>query len=210
MQNWEVDIISLSFGSDQAVDTIENVINEQANKVLFFAAASNCGGNEPGISWPARHGSVISIYASDGDGNSYKRNPNPMENHYNLSMLGTAVSGLWPHHLQPSGRYKYKSGTSCSTPIAAGVAANILTLMRRQAKKDSKITIFFNETLQAIREKEYLMKKLRQPQVMRKVMFKIGASGITRQGYHYVAPWHIFEGSPGAAYKRIKDVVDAS
>jgi hypothetical protein len=167
VQNWEVDIISLSFGSDQAVDIIENVINEHANKVLFFAAASNCGGNEPGISWPARHGSVISIYASDGDGNSYKRNPNPMENHYNLSMLGTAVSGLWPHHLQPSGRYKYKSGTSCSTPIAAGVAANILTLMRRQAKKDSKITIFFNETLQAIREKEYLMKKLRQPQVMR-------------------------------------------
>lgn len=209
MQNWEVDIISLSFGIDQAVDIIENVIDEHAHKVLFFAAASNCGGNEPEITWPARHGSVISIHASDGDGNSYKRNPNPMENHYNLSMLGTAVSGLWPQHLEPSSRYKYKSGTSCATPIAAGVAANILTLMRRQAELNLTM-VTGDERVQASQAAERLMKKLRQPQVMRKVMFKIGAQGIKRQGYHYVAPWHIFEGSPEAAYKRIKDVVDAS
>jgi subtilisin family serine protease len=209
VREWEVDIISLSFGSDQAVDIIESIIDEHAHKVLFFAAASNCGGNEPGITWPARHGNVISIYASDGDGNGYKRNPNPMENHYNLSVLGTAVSGLWPQHLEPSSRYKYKSGTSCATPIAAGVAANILTLMRRQATLNMSF-VAENELAQAAQASERLMKKLRQPQVMRKVMFKIGAQGIKRQGYHYVAPWHIFEGSPEAAFKRIKDVVDAS
>jgi hypothetical protein len=212
VRHWEADIISLSFGTDHAVDIIETVIDEHAHKTLFFAAASNCGGNKPGISWPARHGSVISIYASDGDGNSYRRNPNPMENHYNLSMLGTAVSGLWLQHLEPSSRYKIKSGTSCATPIAAGVAASILTLMRRQGTcNTSKVPMDpMDGLLQALREYERLMKKLRQPQVMKKVMFKIGASGIQRQGYHYVAPWHIFEGSPEAAYKRIKDVVDAS
>ena len=209
MLRWKVDIISLSFGTDQAVETIESVIDEHAHKILFFAAASNCGGNEPGITWPARYGNVIIIYASDGDGNSYKRNPNPMENHFNLSMLGTAVSGLWPQHLQPSSRYKHKSGTSCAAPIAAGVAANILTLMRRQA------ALYLSETpegglVQAVRESERLMRKLRRPQIMRRIMFKIGAHGIKRQGYHYVAPWHIFEGSPEAAFKRIKDVVDAS
>ena len=209
MQHWQVDIISLSFGTDKAVDIIESVVDDYAPKVLFFAAASNCGGNEPGITWPARHGNVISIYASDGDGNSYKRNPNPQDNHYNLSMLGTAVSGLWPQHLDPSSRYKHKSGTSCATPIAAGVAANILTLMRRQATLDLS-KVFGDELEQALRATDRLMKKLRQPQVMRKVMFKLGAREIKRQGYHYVAPWHIFEGSPEAAYKRIKDVVDAS
>jgi hypothetical protein len=102
VQHWEVDIVSLSFGTDQAVEDLEIVVDEHAPKVLFFAAASNCGGNEPNISWPARHGSVISIYASDGHGNSYRQNPNPRENHYNLSMLGTAVSGLWPQALQPN------------------------------------------------------------------------------------------------------------
>jgi len=209
VHRWKVDIISLSFGTDQAVDIIKSVIDKQAHKILFFAAASNCGGNEPGITWPARHGNVISIYASDGDGNSYKRNPNPMANHYNLSMLGTAVSGLWPQHLQPGSQYKHKSGTSCATPIAAGVAANIPTLMRRQA------TLYLSdipkdELGQAVWESERLMRKLRRPQVMRRVMFTIGAHEIRRQGYHYVAPWHIFEGSPQVAFMRIKRVVDSS
>jgi hypothetical protein len=211
VQHWEVDIISLSYGTDRAVDIVEDVIDEQAHKVVFFAAASAWGGNEPRVSWPARHDSVISMCASDGHGNSYGRNPNPRQNHYNLSMLGTAVSGLWPQELQPSSRYrtKYKSGTSCATPIAAGVAANILTLMRRQATLElSKVPE--DQLEHAVQATERLMKKIRQGWVMRKVMFEIGAKSNERQGYHYIAPWHIFSGSPEAAFYRIKDVVDAS
>ena len=209
VKHWEVDIISLSFGTDQAVEDLEVVIDDYAPKVLFFAATSNRGGNEPGISWPARHGSVIGMFASDGHGNNYKQNPNPMENHYNFSMLGTAVSGLWPQALRSGDRYKIKSGTSCATPIAAGVAASILTLMRRQAALNlSKVPDDQRE--QAVRSAERLMKKLRQPAVMRRIFFEVGAKSDKREGYHYVAPWHFFEGSPEAAYKRIKDVVDAS
>jgi hypothetical protein len=208
VQHWEVDIISLSFGTDQAAEDVEMVLDEHAHKFLCFAAASNCGGNETGISWPARHGSVISIYASDGHGNSYGQNPNPRENHYNLSMLGSAVAGLWPQALQPNNsRYRTKSGTSCATPIAAGVAANILTLMRRQATMDlSKVPD--NKREQESRATERLMKNLRQPPVMRKIMFEIGAKSYKRQGYDHVSPWHIFRGSPEVAFKRIKDVVE--
>jgi subtilisin family serine protease len=209
VQQWEVDIISISFGTNQAVEDLEIVVDEHAPKVLFFAAASNCGGNESGISWPARHGNVIDVYASDGYGNSYRQNPNPRQNNYNLSMLGTAVLGLWPRSLQPNSPYKYKSGTSCATPIAAGVAANILTLMRRQVALDlSKVPE--DQLEHAVQATERLMKKIRQGWVMRKVMFEIGAKSNERQGYHYVAPWHIFSGSPEAAFYRIKDVVDAS
>jgi hypothetical protein len=53
-----------------------------------------------------------------------------------------------------------------------------------------------------------LMKKLRQPPVMRKIMFEIGAKSYKRQGYDHVSPWHIFRGSPEVAFKRIKDVVE--
>jgi hypothetical protein len=147
------------------------------------------------------------VYASDGHGNSYTQNPNPRQNHYNLSVLGAAVLGLWPRALQSNSPYKYKSGTSCATPIAAGLAANILTLMRRQAALIlSKVSDDKRE--QATRDTDRLMKKLRQPSVMRKIMYEIGAKKRKRQGYDYVVPWHIFKGSPEVAYKRIKDVVD--
>jgi hypothetical protein len=209
VHHWEVDIISLSYGTDQAVDIIEDVIDEHAPKVIFFAAASTWGGNDPRVSWPARHDRVISMCASDGYGNSYGRNPNPRENHHNFSMLGTAVSGLWPQNLQPSRPCKYKSGTSCATPIAAGVAANVLTLMRRQATLEV-LKVPEGEREHAVQATERLLKKLQQHWVMKNVMFEIGAKGNKRQGYDYVAPWHLFEGSPEAAFARIKDVVDAS
>jgi hypothetical protein len=209
VQHWEVDIISLSYGTDQAVHIIEDVIDDQARKVIFFAAASTWGGNDPRVSWPARHGEVISMCASDAHGNSYGRNPNPRQNHHNFSMLGTAVSGLWPRKLQPGRPCKYKSGTSCATPIAAGVAANVLTLMRRQATLELlKVPTSGRE--HAMQATERLLKKLQRRSVMKNVMFEIGAKSNKRQGYDYVAPWHLFEGSPEAAFARIKDVVDAS
>lgn len=61
---------------------------------------------------------------------------------------------------------------------------------------------------EVVQEAERLTKKLRQPQVMREVLFQLGAHGNKRQGYDYVAPWHIFQGSAEMAYKRIKDVVE--
>jgi hypothetical protein len=210
VQHWKVDIISLSFGTDRAVDIIEDVIDEQAHKVLFFAAASTWGGNEPRVSWPARHDSIISMCASDGHGNSYRRNPNPRQNHYNLSVLGTAVSGLWPQRLQPSSSSykKYKSGTSCATPFGDVGGANIFTLLGLQATLEL-LQVPEGEREHAVQATERLMRKLRQGWVMRQVMFEIGAKSIERQGYHYVAPWHIFAGSPEVAFNRVKDVVNA-
>jgi hypothetical protein len=78
--------------------------------------------------------------------------------------------------------------------------------MRRQAALDlSKVPEGNRE--QALRATERLMKKLRQPPVMRKVMFEIGAKSQKRQGYDYVSPWRFFRGSPEESFKRIRDVV---
>jgi hypothetical protein len=80
--------------------------------------------------------------------------------------------------------------------------------MRRQATLEL-LQVPEGEREHAVQATERLMRKLRQGWVMRQVMFEIGAKSIERQGYHYVAPWHIFAGSPEVAFNRVKDVVNA-
>ncbi|KAI0549039.1 subtilisin-like protein [Xylaria curta] len=104
---WDIDIISLSF--DRAL---------KADKLLF-ATASNEGGNRD-RSRSARSSSVICIHACDGKGNKGLMNPNPEKRALNLSALGVAVESKW------EGQAVYKLGTSFATPIAAGIAANVL------------------------------------------------------------------------------------
>lgn len=59
-----------------------------------------------------------------------------------------------------------------------------------------------------ILEAERLDKKLRRPHTMSEVFFQLRARRMTRDGYHYVAPWSMFQGTPDTTYQRIKDVVD--
>lgn len=66
---------------------------------------------------------VLAIHATDGNGNPCGFNPSPLEKAMNFSTLGTAIrSPLGDGTFVPS-------GASFSTPIAAGMAANILTLV---------------------------------------------------------------------------------
>lgn len=47
-------------------------------------------------------------------------NPNPLKKALNFSALGVAVESKW------KGQTVFKSGTSFATPVAAGIAANVL------------------------------------------------------------------------------------
>ncbi|KAH7218860.1 hypothetical protein DER44DRAFT_846810 [Fusarium oxysporum] len=117
---WNVDIISMSFGFYDRNNEINAAIDRAlgAGKLLF-AAASNEGGNR-GRSRPARSSNVFCIHACDGKGNKGSMNPNPERNSDNFTALGVAVESKW------KGETVYKSGTSFATPIAAGIAANVL------------------------------------------------------------------------------------
>ncbi|KAK0880595.1 hypothetical protein LTR87_005559 [Friedmanniomyces endolithicus] len=187
---WKVDIISMSFGYQNAIPAIEEVIDEYAGKVIMFAAASNCGGNAP-ISWPARHPNVICVFATDADGNFYRKNPTPQKG-TNLAVLGTSVGGCWPPALNDGGHLQHKSGTSCATPIAAGIAGVLMNLMR--ARKSAYL-----ESLPTVSKLWNEKKKLKYEQHLRTLGKPWGMNAVLglmteeRQGYDYIAPWRLFD-----------------
>ncbi|TKA78977.1 hypothetical protein B0A55_02553 [Friedmanniomyces simplex] len=187
---WKADVISMSFGYQTAVPAIEEVIDDYAGKVLMFAAASNCGGNAP-ISWPARHPNVVCVFATDADGNFYPKNPTPQKG-TNLAVLGSSVEGYWPPALNDSGGLQHKSGTSCATPIAAGIAGVVMNLMRTRKAA-------YLESLPAASKRWKENKKLRYEQHMRTLGKPWGMKAVLglmaeeRQGYHYIAPWRLLD-----------------
>lgn len=98
---------------------------------------------------------VLAIHATDGHGNPSKMNPSPMNHHHNFSTLGESI----PSPLKGGGYLP--PGTSFSTPIAAGMAANMLTLaveclgesekdkaLRRFAFKRAGVLRIFNKASQ--------------------------------------------------------------
>lgn len=208
---WKVDIISMSFGRTDLAHDIDNVLTQHADNTLFFVAASNHAGRKVKVSWPARREGMICIFATDGNVNPYDDNPSPRAGTDNLAFLGVSVEGAWPQALNPLSRSRLQTGTSCATPIAAGVAACILTFTRRQVVSNLA-------KLPEAERAEYatncgtLLRKLQKPQIIKKVMRDLASS--KRGGYDCVAPWLVFErkgvqDSLQEIFHRIKEVVDS-
>ncbi|KAK5167686.1 uncharacterized protein LTR77_007385 [Saxophila tyrrhenica] len=130
---WRVDMISMSFGFDKEIivngePVISNAINEAVLKrwgyILFFAAVANYGGNQKEM-FPACHHSVIPIRGTNALGVFQDYNPPPDPNGPAVfGTLGVEVPAAW---LSTHDGLAYKSGTSVATPIAAGIAAMVLS-----------------------------------------------------------------------------------
>ena len=180
VEEWAVDIITLSFGFDRCVECIENAIRLADRRgVLVVAAASNSGGNRP-IAWPARMDQVLCINAADAFGNPCDFTPTYRSHSDNFSVLGKSVKPCWPDHLG-EGTTKEKSGTSTATPIAAGIAAIVLDFMR----------ITLSERLEIIPDDEIaIYRKLRTTAGMRSI-FRLMAD--QRANYDYVVPWKLLD-----------------
>lgn len=110
----------MSFGFEEEHELIDNALDDalKAGK-LVFAAASDHGGLS-GRARPARYEGVICMHATDGKGNKGSMNPTPLANMDNFATLGVAVPSRWKF------QDVWKTGTSFATPIAAGLAADIL------------------------------------------------------------------------------------
>ncbi|KUJ09274.1 uncharacterized protein LY89DRAFT_676086 [Mollisia scopiformis] len=128
VDEWQVDIISMSFGFENDIDIIESAVDHANTKnTIILAAAGNRGGlSHP--AWPARSKKAIGIHASDGFGNKGPFTANPTDGSANFSLPGVDVLSFWPKHLGPDIRVR-RSGTSCATAIAAGLAGAVLDLV---------------------------------------------------------------------------------
>ncbi|KAI3325795.1 hypothetical protein HD806DRAFT_491247 [Xylariaceae sp. AK1471] len=131
----QANIVTMSFGFDdeQYVDgkpVISNAISDaltgRDQRILFFAAAANDGGNRKEM-FPARNRNVFSIRGTDEYGWVQGFNPPPDYNGETCFMtLGKDVPGASLSTSEHGGGEVCQSGTSVATPIAAGIAAMVL------------------------------------------------------------------------------------
>ena len=119
--------MSFAFSSDQT-DIKQAIEDAENNGVIFFAAASNYGGHS-GRKFPAKLDKVLCLHASDGNGNKSGMDPSPKPLSENLTTLGVAIPSIWEKGV-------YLAGTSYSTPVAVGIAANVLRFIEHVAKED--------------------------------------------------------------------------
>jgi subtilisin family serine protease len=134
------DIISMSFGFSHEIhvngtplisNAISNALHARNQRILFFAAAANQGGNQPEM-FPANHAQVISVRGCDDKGWLAPFNPPRGSTGIDGVMtLGQDVPGAALSQDAARGQGEVcRSGTSVSTPIAAGIAALLLGYAR--------------------------------------------------------------------------------
>ncbi|KIW11595.1 hypothetical protein PV08_10896 [Exophiala spinifera] len=125
---WDVDIVIMSFGYSETQPPIETAILRallhKHGRILFFAGAANEGGNSLEM-FPARDDHVIAVRGTNEKGYPQEFNPPPSFSGPDCFMtLGKDVPGAALR--RDGGGTVLRSGTSTSTPVAAGVAAMVL------------------------------------------------------------------------------------
>ncbi|SMR54425.1 unnamed protein product [Zymoseptoria tritici ST99CH_3D1] len=123
----EVDLINMSFGFTRQPEDgrlQQKFRDVHAKGIKMFAAAANHGRNGP-RSFPASAHEVICVNASSGQG-VWIGNLNPSATGHadKWNTLGTGIEFI------EASKKTYKSGTSYATPLAVGIVANAIDVMR--------------------------------------------------------------------------------
>ena len=154
------DVISMSFGFSEEPEVdgervISNAIAQaeaaRNQGILFFAAAANDGGNQAEM-FPARHHAVCSVRATDHLGRFLGLNPPP--NPFGADVLGTLGKCVAGAGVCGSEEV-VKTGTSVATPIAAGIAATILSYGQVRCRDN-----FLNQEMVSILKRRHGMRSM--------------------------------------------------
>ncbi|KAI0860261.1 hypothetical protein F4860DRAFT_504119 [Xylaria cubensis] len=195
VSEWKVDIISMSFGIREYNEAIKTAIsNALHSQTLLFAAASNDGANL-GRAFPAKYPSVFCIHSTDGNGNPSAFNPTADDKDVNFSLLGEHVSSHWPIGMNGCDQpVNAMSGTSVATPIAAGLAASILSFVRQQEQHMTPGSESLGPWLKDVHSMDAVLKHM--------VRQTRGA------GYDYITPHVLFDrrSTRDRVYDKINDI----
>lgn len=181
-EQWDVDILSLSFGFPKGVPAIQQAIDQAvARNKIVFAAASNDGSNTA-RAYPASHDRVIAVHAADGLGNRSAFNPTPVKHDDNFCVVGEQLEGAWS-----DGGVRRMSGTSFAVPVAIFIASFMIGFIRKSVHDHEK----------------WLVPLLSYEGV--RAMFQILSEGRDK-GYDLVNPLAHFSGARSSGDALLRDV----
>ncbi|KAH7133081.1 hypothetical protein B0J13DRAFT_93100 [Dactylonectria estremocensis] len=178
-QDWDVDIISLSFGFAESSPCIQEAISYaeslKGGRILFFAAANNQGRNQREM-FPAWCESVISVRGTTHDGSFVpKYNPDSWS-HKNGSELYGSISEHVPCGWTSD--QLVKSGCSVATPIVAAIASMIIWFVSCKSQSFTNI----ENIHQLIRTRRGILS-----------IFRVMTDDQDQeQRRRYLAPWQLF------------------
>ena len=189
--------MSLSFGFERQILDIRQALDHaEQNHILVIAACGNFGGSQK-RSWPARYQSVLGMYAADGTGNLYPKNPTPANDNQRFAALGVAVKGL-----TPADGTVLRSGTSIATPITAGVAGTLIHFMRQYKEKYLEATCTVSDKgwfIQADSRTPSDAMRVKFSGMVRRLSTHAGMSAVflgmttDRAGYRVLVPTALFD-----------------
>lgn len=142
-------------------------------------------------SWPAAtRDNVMCIYATEGRGTPYTENPTWCKDTHRLATLGVMVPVWSPPSGGAAPRITHRSGTSIATPVAAGIAACVLSFVWR-----SQAIYLSNTTSEDARTSERFQRAMKELQKARGMgeIFKRMTDGNNSTEYHFVHPWKLFD-----------------
>jgi len=187
-RNWDVDIISMSFGFYELHSRVKEALDRALEKPrLIFAAASNNGSRRRNATFPAWYPGVIGINAADAYKKPSSFNP-PLKPGMPFTILGENVRSAWIKHKVKDieVRYRTMSGTSVATPVASAVAALVLEFVLQDNPK-SKL----KEKLGGLK-RAYVMSPI------------LEAMSSNEAGYKYIVPWYVLSADRDRAAIKFK------
>lgn len=170
-------------------DDIEDAIDNCHNKALLFAAASNK--TDEKLGFPACLPDVFCIYSNKTRTIQSKFCKRGKQGEYNFSTIGEDVHGAWPTGLTNGKTKLRQTGTSCSTPIAAGVAALVLQFARQNGKGAVPRA-----------------KRLKNKPVMEKILFECMTEKQESGAYNLIEPWKLLSGLDGKEKRTLPSIAN--